>query len=122
VVDPAAPRRLLGMLSRADLITAYNRTVSALGTLPLDAWLGDNDTTWSHGYRVITIPVPPHWIGRSLRTVDPRGRSGVTVLAARAADGSGTDWTVPDPDRNFVPGDMIVLAGTIDRLRAARAG
>lgn len=122
VVDPAAPRRLLGMLSRADLITAYNRAVGALGTLPLDAWLGDNDATWSHGYRVITIPVPPAWAGHSLRAIDPRGRWSVTALAVRAVDGSGTDWTVPDPDRIFVPGDLIVLAGTLDRLRAARTG
>lgn len=119
VVDPAHPRRLLGMLSRADLITAYNRAVGALGTLPLDAWLGDNETTWSHGYRVVTIAVPPAWVGQSLRALDPRGRWGVTVLAVRAPGG---DWVVPDPDRPFAAGDVIVLAGTLDRLRAARAG
>jgi len=122
VVDPAAPRRLLGMLSRADLITAYNRAVGSLGTLPLDSWLGDNDTSWSHDYRVITIPIPESWIGRSLRGIDPRGRLGVTALAVRSAGGAGADWSVPDPDRNFVSGDMVVLAGTLDRLRAARAG
>lgn len=121
VVDPAAPRRLLGMLSRANLIAAYNRAVGALGTLPLDAWLGDNDTTWSHGYRVITIPAPASWVGRSLRSIDPRGRWGVTALAVRAVGGAGADWTVPDPDHTFVPGDMVVIAGTLDRLRAARA-
>jgi CIC family chloride channel protein len=122
VVDPAAPRHLLGMLSRADLITAYNRAVGSLGALPLDAWLGDNDTSWSHDYRVITIPIPAPWIGRSLRGIDPRGRLGVTALAVRPAGALGADWAVPDPDRNFVLGDMVVLAGTLDRLRAVRAG
>jgi CIC family chloride channel protein len=35
VVDPANQQRLLGMLSRVDLIAAYNRTVAALGSQPV---------------------------------------------------------------------------------------
>lgn len=118
VVDVAAPKRVLGMLTRAELIASYNRAVGSLGSLPLDAWLGDNDATWSHGYRVITVPVPAHWIGASLRALDCRGRWGVTVLAVRP--GETQAWQVPDPDRQLAVGDMLVLAGTAESLRDSR--
>jgi CIC family chloride channel protein len=119
VVDRAAPRRVLGMLTRAELIASYNRAVGSLGSLPLDAWLGDNEAAWSHGYRVITVPVPAHWVGASLRALDCRGRWGVTVLAVRPAEPSST-WLVPDPDRALATGDMLVLAGTAESLRDSR--
>ncbi len=118
VVDTTDPKRLLGMLSRGDLIAAYNRAAGTLGALPLDAWLGSNEATWTHGYRVLTSAVPPAWIGRSLRDVDCRGRWGVTVLATRAD--ATTAYAVPDPDHVFAAGDVIVLAGTSAGLRAAR--
>jgi hypothetical protein len=120
VVDTADPTRVLGMLSRADLIAAYNRAAGSLGTLPFDAWLTDNEPAWSHGYRVITVAAPATWFGRSLREIDCRGTWGVTVLAARDVGDTGGSWEVPDPDRVFAPGDHVVLAGTAERLRAAR--
>jgi hypothetical protein len=107
------------MLTRAELIASYNRAVGSLGSLPLDAWLGDNEAAWSHGYRVITVPVPAHWVGASLRALDCRGRWGVTVLAVRPAEPSST-WLVPDPDRALATGDMLVLAGTAESLRDSR--
>jgi len=118
VVDAAAPKRVLGMLTRAELIASYNRAVGSLGSLPLDAWLGDNEAAWSHGYRVITVPVPAHWIGSSLRALDCRGRWGVTVLAVRP--GETQAWQVPDPDRALTTGDLCVLAGTAESLRDSR--
>ncbi len=117
VVERANPRRVLGMLSRGDLIAAYNRAMGSLGALPLDAWLASNEPAW-HGYRVLTLPVPAGWVGRGLRDVDPRGRWGVTVLALRAAE--ATRYAVPDPDRPFAARDVLVLAGTSAGLRAAR--
>ncbi|HEV7733738.1 MAG TPA: chloride channel protein [Candidatus Binatia bacterium] len=117
VVDAERPRHVVGMLSRADLIAAYNRAMGSLGALPLDSWLASNEATW-HGYRVLTLAVPPVWLGRSLRDVDPRGRFGVTVLAMRI-DGSSR-YGVPDPDRPFAARDVLVLAGTSAGLRAAR--
>jgi CIC family chloride channel protein len=117
VVEPGNARRVLGMLSRADLIAAYNRAMGSLGALPLDAWLASNEPAW-HGYRVLTIAAPGAWVGRSLRDVEPRGRFGVTVLAMRAT-GAGR-YAVPDPDRPFDARDVLVLAGTSAGLRAAR--
>src|SRR5204862_7021672 len=81
VVDPADARRILGMVSRADLIAAYNRTVATLGELPVSAWLTAGASRWAEDFRVVSIRVPASWVGRSLREIDCRARCGVPVLA-----------------------------------------
>jgi CIC family chloride channel protein len=120
VVDPANPRRLLGMVSRADLIAAYNRSVAALGAAPMHRWIASNAPSWSDGYRVLDVPVPRDWIGETLRQLDCRARYGVTVLAVHPAGEAAERYDVPDPDRPLAPGDRVVLAGTADALRRAQ--
>jgi CIC family chloride channel protein len=121
VVDPGDARRLLGMLSRADLIAAYNRTVASLSALPASAWLASGETRWSAELRVVVVPPPPGWVGRSLREIDCRARSGVTVLAVER-DGAGRGYEMPDPDRQLAAEDRLVLAGTPDGLHHAGTG
>jgi len=118
VVDPANPGRLLGLLSRADLIAAYNRTVAALGALPASARPGPK---WADSYRVLVVSAPRAWVGRSLREIDCRARHGVAVLAVQPAGRVEPGYEVPDPDRPFAAHDTLVLAGTADGLRAAQA-
>src|SRR5262249_10503177 len=77
VVDQLNPRRVLGLLSRADLIGAYNRTVATLGAPSVASWLASSAKRWSDGYRVLVLPVPRGWVGRSLRELDCRARYGV---------------------------------------------
>src|SRR5438552_2361069 len=67
VVDPANRQRLLGMLSRADLIAAYNRTVATLGATSIPDWLKTVEPQWADRYRVMSIEVPQSWVGRTLR-------------------------------------------------------
>jgi CIC family chloride channel protein len=120
VVDPANPRRVLGMLSRADLITVYNHTMATLGGPGLSSWLSAR-TDWSDRFRVITIEVPPAWLNRSLRAIDCRGHYGVAVLALRRASQADGGFEIPDPDRALAAGDVLVLAGTTESLRLAQA-
>jgi CBS domain-containing protein len=121
VVDPGDARRLLGLLSRADLIAAYNRTVASLSALPASTWLAGSEARWSDDFRVAIVPPPHGWVGRSLRDIDCRAHYGVTVLAVER-DGGGRGYEMPDPDRPLASGDRLVLAGTPDGLRHAGAG
>jgi CIC family chloride channel protein len=122
VVDAANPKHVLGMLSRADLIAAYNRTVAILSTVTMPAWLVTAEARSSERYRVSVVEVPGGWVGRSLREIDCRARYGVTVLAVqpRGRD-AAMGYELPDPNRQLAPGDMLVLAGTVDSLRLAQA-
>jgi CIC family chloride channel protein len=116
VVDPEEPRVVLGMLSRGDLIAASGRAASSRETPSL----GSSGEGWREGTGVVSVPVPPTWVGRSLRELDARQRHGVSVLAVRAAQDGERSWSVPDPDRRLAPGDVLLLAGPADRVRAAR--
>ncbi len=122
VVDPTDRKRVIGMLSRADLIAAYNRTVAMLGTLPMPAWLAATEPNWSERYRVMVIDVPERWIGRSLRDLDCRARYGIEVLAVQPrGHQAGRGYELPDPTRPLATGDTLVIAGTLEQLRGARA-
>jgi CIC family chloride channel protein len=122
IVDPAEPRRLLGLLSRADLIAAFNRTVATLGALPVSSWLVAAEPRWADAYRVLPVDVPPRWVGCSLRDLDCRARFGVAVLAVHRADGPDQAYELPDPSRPLARGDRLVLAGTAEAIRNAQSG
>jgi CIC family chloride channel protein len=117
VVDQASPRRVLGMLSRADLITAYNRTVAALGAVPVRSWMAASAPRWSEDYRVLALEVPPAWIGHTLREIDCRARWGVAVLAVHGPGRERARYALPDPDHPLTSGDTLVIAGSAEALR-----
>ena len=123
VVDPADPSRVLGLLSRADVIRAYNRALLTMRTIPGAAG-ADELPQWSKGYRVVRLPLPSSWDGRTLRDLDCRAQYGVSVLAVEPRDKPGHTFEVPDPDRRLEAGDTLVLAGPIAAVgefqRAAR--
>jgi CIC family chloride channel protein len=110
VVDADEPTRLLGLLSRADVIRAYNRALVTMRTIPGAAG-ADELPQWSKAYRVARLPVPPDWDGRTLRELDCRAQFGVSVLAVEARDKPGHTFEVPDPDRRIEADDTLVVAG-----------
>jgi trk system potassium uptake protein TrkA len=74
------------------------------------------------GYSIQEMPVPSHWVGRSLRTVAPREHEAVQVIGVRDALTDG--MTVPpDPDAPLKDSDSIVVAGAdaaLERLQKRR--
>jgi CBS domain-containing protein len=123
VVDPVDPSRVLGLLSRADVIRAYNRALLTMRTIPGAAG-ADEMPQWSKGYRVVRLPLPSSWDGRTLRELDARAQYGVSVLAVEPGDKPSHTFEVPDPDRRLEAGDTLVVAGPIaavgDFQRTAR--
>ncbi len=112
VVASDDPTRVLGLLSRADVIRAYNRALVTMRTIPGTAG-ADTVPQWSKSYRVARFPVPRDWGGRSLRELDCRARFGVSVLAVERRDDPSHAFEVPDPDRVLSAGDTLVLAGPV---------
>ncbi len=112
VVASDDPTHVLGLLSRADVIRAYNRALVTMRTIPGAAGT-DEVPQWSKGYRVARFPVPTTWDGRSLRELDCRARFGVSVLAVERRDDPAHTFEVPDPDRALQAGDTLVIAGPI---------
>jgi CIC family chloride channel protein len=115
-------RRVVGMLSRSDLIAAYNRTVATLSGSAVPAWIRSAEQLASDEYRVVVAEVPRSWIGRTLREIDCRAHYGVAVVAVRhPGPRPGDAYELPDPDRPIAANDVLVLAGSVEALRRARA-
>ena len=65
----------------------------------------------SDEYSIITITMPPSWVGRSLVQLAIRRKHNVTVVALKKAGSDKTDINL-DPDRPFDAGDVITLLGS----------
>lgn len=111
VVANDDPTRVLGLLSRADVIRAYNRALVTMRLIPGTSGV-DAVPQWSKGYRVARFAVPRSWDGRTLRELDCRARFGVSVLAVERGNVSEQAFEVPEPDRRLAAGDTLVLAGS----------
>lgn len=122
VVDAADPSRLLGTLSRSDVVRAYNRATASLGMAHSVA-AAPEVRRWEEMLRVATVPVPREWVGSTLRQIDCRARYGISVLAVRRADGVLAHRNgAPDPDRPLARGDTLVIAGPHNAVERVVAG
>ncbi len=118
VVDHLEPGELLGVLSRADCIDAYNRAISRLDAAGEIAYgsklLGrTHEITVSEGFRMLELEAPSAFHGKDLRSLELPTRHGVQVLLVRRTHlPKGTlDSIPPRADLVLRPGDHLILAG-----------
>lgn len=69
------------------------------------------------GHSIQEIAIPPAWVGRSLRTLDPRGRLGIQVIAVRCVLTEAVH-VPPDPDAVLKDSDALIVAGADPALAA----
>jgi len=69
------------------------------------------------GHSIQEIAIPPAWVGRSLRELDPRGRLGIQVIAVRCAL-TEIVHVPPDPDAVLKDSDALIVAGADPALAA----
>ena len=113
VVEAPGHPHFLALVTRRNIAQAANRAAVSLSTLQTP----DGGIFWATGYRVARLTVPPAAGGNTLRTLDPRAKFGVTVLALR--DGSDPDagFVIVDPNRRLKAGDLMIVAGRPADLR-----
>ncbi len=107
VVERAGGGRLLGLVARRNIAQTFNRVAVSLATLDTR----DSNIFWATGYRVTRMVVPDSADGMSLRTLDPRAKFGVNVLALQERGDSNAGFVPVAPDRRLKAGDLIVVAG-----------
>jgi trk system potassium uptake protein TrkA len=73
------------------------------------------------GHSIQEIAIPPAWVGRSLRALDPRGQLGVQVIAVRCALTEAVH-VPPDPDAVLKDSDALIVAGADPALAALPRG
>jgi CIC family chloride channel protein len=113
VVDRSHDGQFLGLVTRRHVAQALNRVALSLTSIAR----GDSNIYWASGYRVTRVAIPPASIGATIRTLDPRARFGVTVLAIRDVDDLESGFVPVSPDRALKTGDQLVIAGRASDLR-----
>jgi ABC-type multidrug transport system fused ATPase/permease subunit/CBS domain-containing protein len=117
VVERANPRRLLGMLRRADVVTAYSRLAEQTERAPVEALLPHSpDALGGLRFFELTLPPASPAAGRLVRDLT-LPRECILVSIRR-----GARALVPHGDTPLQPGDLVVALArpeTAAELRGA---
>ncbi len=125
VIDNEHGGKLLGRVSRQDLINIYNREILRQGSLGLKFIQGKDagqTPTHSHvdlpeGFEISVTPLTADMVGHTLKELDLRATHGVTVVAINRRGERGERKVVAsNPDETLKKGDMLVLIGSSDAL------
>jgi CIC family chloride channel protein len=124
VVDPAAPRRLVGTVHEKDVLEASHREQlkrDLAGGFESSVGAVEKGTTvdLGGGYCLREIVAPPHMIDRTLQQLAIREKTGVQVLLvrSRSQDENGRkSLRVPGATDRFEEGETLIVAGTSEGL------
>ncbi len=118
VVDTQS--RLLGVVTRADILMLYDREVlqqrgGALGFMDADQALASSTVQLPTGERIRTVQVAGRLVGQTLRSLDLRARYGVHVHGFKA--GPGEPAQRPEPEMKLTAGTLLLVTGQPDHVR-----
>jgi CBS domain-containing protein len=111
VVDAPESRRLVGTVSKRDILAVYSRDLIQRG-----ARLSARDLDAPVGHLMDDVAVPPDLVGGSLEEARFAERWGATLLMIRR----GRTWLVPDAATRFADGDRLIVFGPPERLEVLR--
>ena len=112
VIDTAQP---VGLITRKDLIEVYDREVlrrELLGTTTA----ADRTKAGAlpMGFRLETVGIPASWVGQTLRDLQVRQRTGVTVIGIQVGKRDGAE--AASPDRPLRTGDSLIVLGNLESV------
>jgi len=123
VIEGNGSTKLIGTISKKEIIKLYNReilrkdVISVKYVQEIDAMRRRSLIQLPRDFKIDFVPVPAAFIGRSIRELDIRARYGVNVLAVKKKlSDIGLTSEMPDPERIFERGDILVAAGKQDDL------
>ncbi len=128
VVVPGPPLEFLGIVTRRDLLGAFDREVLQRDVLVTRVvWFeGQREAAdyleLPRGQRVELVAPPPCLLGRGVDMGEVHRRHGVTVLGVRLGDGTSPSLVEPSSDRPLVPEDRLLVKGPPDAILAFRTG
>jgi CIC family chloride channel protein len=131
VVKSAENRQFLGIVTRRDLLGAFdrevlqrNRLVGRVRTFREGEAEGEVDYfDLPEKHRLAELDLPPGLVGRTAGEAGLRSRYGVSVLAVKRLTRDGTQHRfVPGPDDRFEHGDVLIVLGTDEAIAGLRAG
>ncbi len=127
VIENEKTMKLIGTISRKDIIKLYNHEIlrkDVLGVKYVRDFGSDqlrNMVQLPRDFQVDFIPAPKSFIGHSIRELNLRSNYGINVLAVKKKISDlGSSNELPDPERVFEQGDIMVVAGKESSLEKFR--
>ena len=128
VVDPGPPPRFLGIVTRRDLLGAFDREVLQRDVLVTRVvWFeGQREAAdyleLPRGQRVELVAPPRRMLGRGIDIGEVHRRCGVTVLGVRTGErGSAPTLVEPTPERALGPDDRLLVKGLPSAIESFRS-
>lgn len=109
--------KIIGSIYRKDVIDAYNRELvkrNLSQEISSSVKLLDKIRTvdFIDGYAMAEIPVPPSFVGKSIKEIQMRARYGVNILMIkRVSDNEKFQQIVPSANELLKPTDKLILLG-----------
>jgi CIC family chloride channel protein len=122
VLSDPRTRRPVGLITRHDLVDLYDTEIlrrEMLGTVAASD-IQTRPAALPAGHRLRSVPVPAVWVAKTLRELDLRQFTGVTVISIQETHAPLRAHT-PDPDRPLQSGDILVVLGSSDASAALDA-
>jgi len=118
VLENTESIKLVGSISRADIIDLYNREILRKDVLGLKfvREFGEKKSrshvTLPHEYLVDYIALPDIFIGKTIGELDIRAKDGVNIIAIKKKMGKVTEISeIPSPRTSFEEGDILIVIG-----------
>ncbi len=124
VIDSPADRKLIGWISKRDLLGVYSQEIMHKRQLLGHFIVRENDekrdvfVELPEGFELRTVELPAHLNGRTLAELAPRSSYGVHILAIKRRDPiTGRSLTeMPEPTSRLSAGDDLVVIGKAESL------
>jgi len=126
VCDRPDSKKVLGLITRTDVITTYNKKIfhedltGGFSSIMARVGRGRNIEILG-GIHMGEIDIPTSWVGQTIRKINLRQTSGLEiVLIHRAQHTKGVDGrpgVFPSPDLKLQPGDKLLVIGEKENLR-----
>jgi CIC family chloride channel protein len=119
VIDSPADRKLIGWISKRDLLGVYSQEIMHKRQLLGHFVVREGDekrdvfVELPEGFEVRTLELPLHLNGRTLAELAPRSSYGIHILAIKRRDPvTGRSITeMPEPATRLLAGDDLVVIG-----------
>ncbi len=124
VINNPTDRRLIGWMSKRDLIGVYSQEILRKRQLLAHFVMRDGDqrrdvfVELPEGFELRTVEIPVHQAARTLAQLAPRSTYGVHVLVLKRRDPATGCETVqlPAPNTQLLAGDRLVVIGEFHKI------
>ncbi|MDQ6891199.1 MAG: chloride channel protein [Acidobacteriota bacterium] len=126
VVDAPETRRFLGIVTRRDLLGAFDREILQRSRLTTKVRFGDDLSQVSYfdlpeNNRLLQVDLPPGLVGKTMGEASLRQKFGISVLAVKRMSRHGVERRfVPGPEDRLEQSDVLIVLGTDEAI--ARLG